>query len=523
MFDRVDNDTAPAVHARSAATPGVVAQQPGTRRTSRLGLRSLTAAALVAMVLAACGGGGDGGVGTNGTGITMGTVNGFGSVIVDGVRFDDSKALVQVETSAAGDSYLPAEVKLGQRTRIEYSGTADDTVSSKGVASRVEVDPSIIGIVTGKGLTTTRFTVLGQTVDVNATVGPVPVTVFEGYLNGFDDIVPGDWVEVHALRSGSGASATFQATRVEKLKAASTFVRVSGIVGTDLQTGSTKTFRIGGLTVGYGAATVLPAAASLASGAAVVVFAPVVGDPNAVTLAASKVRVHATTTVSTSDDIYVGGLVSGFVAGSRMVVDGVDVNLASAPVVSGTVVDGVYVRVKGRYTATGEFRATTVQVRNGGDDSGSSELRGTVFDFVAPVGSTPGSFTVRDTLVQQPVTVLPTSCSGVTFGNGVFVEVKGVATTTGVMATSIECEDSNSVPGSIVEIHGTVNALPTSTSGSGTFTLNSGGTAPQLVAFSSTTFLRDITLRDLTVGRSIEVEGALSGGVLNATKIKLDD
>lgn len=509
MFDRVDNDAAPPVHVPRA-------------RGSAVGW--FGAAVMAALTLVACGGGGgDGGVGTNGTGITMGTVNGFGSVIVDGVRFDDRQAVVRVETSSADDSYVPAELKLGQRTRVEYSGSADDTVSSKGVASRVEVDPSIIGVVTDKGLTATRFTVLGQTVDVNATVGSVPVTVFEGYPNGFADIKSGDWVEVHALKSGSGAFTTFQATRVEKLKLANTFVRVSAIVGTDLQTGSTKAFRIGGLTVDYGAASVLPAASGLAPGVAVVVFAPVVSDAATVTLAASKVRIQAATAAGTSDDVNVGGLVSGFVAGNGMVVDGVDVSLASAPDISGTVTDGVYARVKGRYTTAGVFRATKVQVRNGNDDSGSSELRGTVFDYVAPVGTTPGSFTVRDTLVVQPVGVVPSSCSGVTFGDGVFVELKGVVTVSGITAASIECEDSATVPGAIVEIHGTVNSLPTSASGSGTFTLNSGANAPQVVAYSSTTFLRDITLSDLAVGLSIEVEGALSGGVLNATKIKLEN
>jgi hypothetical protein len=52
--------------------------------------------ALATGVLCACGGGGGtnvaegGGVGSGGTGISYGTVTGFGSVIVDGVHYGDS-------------------------------------------------------------------------------------------------------------------------------------------------------------------------------------------------------------------------------------------------------------------------------------------------------------------------------------------------------------------------------------------------------------------------------------------------
>src|SRR4051812_20326273 len=73
---------------------------PGWRATLAAALTSLTAV----VVLVACGGGGGGGGGAGDTGApttgtpsgatsyTLGTISSFGSVVVGGVRFDDSNA-----------------------------------------------------------------------------------------------------------------------------------------------------------------------------------------------------------------------------------------------------------------------------------------------------------------------------------------------------------------------------------------------------------------------------------------------
>ena len=66
---------------------------------------------LAAGVLAGCGGGGEGGVGTGGTGTyALGTITGFGSIIVNGVRFDDSAASVLDDDDATRSR---DELKLG--------------------------------------------------------------------------------------------------------------------------------------------------------------------------------------------------------------------------------------------------------------------------------------------------------------------------------------------------------------------------------------------------------------------------
>ena len=82
------------------------------RRTAHL----FAAWLAVVAVIAGCGGGA-GVIGSGGTGsplgMAVGTVNGFGSVIVDGQSFDDRGAAVVAEVAPGVDAN--AEVRLGDR------------------------------------------------------------------------------------------------------------------------------------------------------------------------------------------------------------------------------------------------------------------------------------------------------------------------------------------------------------------------------------------------------------------------
>ena len=69
--------------------------------------------------------------------MAVGTVNGFGSVIVDGVSFDNRNAPVVREIAPGQD--VVAEVKLGDRVAVQYERA--------GVASQVRVEAALEGIV----------------------------------------------------------------------------------------------------------------------------------------------------------------------------------------------------------------------------------------------------------------------------------------------------------------------------------------------------------------------------------------
>ena len=81
-------------------------------RLARIALAWLAAAVLAI----GCGGGGGGGTpSAAGSALTMGTISGFGSIIVDGVRFDDSSAEVLDDDDQPHDR---SELRLGMTVEV---------------------------------------------------------------------------------------------------------------------------------------------------------------------------------------------------------------------------------------------------------------------------------------------------------------------------------------------------------------------------------------------------------------------
>ncbi len=468
-------------------------------------------AALALSIVAACGGGGDG-VGSNGTGVSSGTVYGFGSVIVDGIRFDDSDAKVEVLEGENADSRILTEVKLGQRTLVEATGAV---VDDAGKAERIEVEPTLIGVVETGGVDGSgQFKVLGQTVQIVPASTAQPATLL------VDTPAVGDLVEVHATRSGTGTNLVYQASRIERrvAPARTDFLRLTGI--TEAATGST--FRIGATTVNYTGSTV-------GTGQLVTVFAGS-ADYNATTrtLTAQAVRVRALASTAGRDD-YEGGVI-GSVSGNVLVIDGVQVNIASAAKNPSDYapVAGDYVRVRGQFQS-GVFVATELKRRRG-DDVDTSELSGTLSGLQLTGTTTVTGFKVRDTAVS--VVTGTTDLSG-TCVDGTFVEVKSRITPTGIQATRVECKAAE-VLGAVVERKGYVKNLNRTTR---TFDVVStlGGTdlVARVTYQPATTFFRLITESDVTSWRDdilVEVEGPLAstpGAVpaafLKTQKIKLEN
>ncbi|MDH4260843.1 MAG: DUF5666 domain-containing protein [Gammaproteobacteria bacterium] len=128
--------------------------------------RTVALAAFVALTVSACGGGGDtvADGGTGGTGVSFGTVTDFGSVIVNGVRFDDSTASVRLDDNPGTGQH--GGLKKGMVVKV--SGTFNGNAST---ASSIEFRDNLEGPVCSLsavgGISTLR--VLGQVVIVDAT------------------------------------------------------------------------------------------------------------------------------------------------------------------------------------------------------------------------------------------------------------------------------------------------------------------------------------------------------------------
>ena len=200
------------------------------------------AAVAAVFALSACGGGGGGTPGaTSAPVVSTGTMT-KGSVIVNGVRFEDT--LANIHPDDTGKVFLPSDLKDGMTVKVRGE-INDDRVTGR--ALEIEVENEVRGTVTAVG--TDSFTVLGQTVFVDGG------TVFAN-VAGIGGLVAGtSAVEVHGQRDAAG---NIRATRVELLAGPGAVVdEVRGVVaGKDASPGP-GTFSIGGGTFTYDAGTVI--------------------------------------------------------------------------------------------------------------------------------------------------------------------------------------------------------------------------------------------------------------------------
>ncbi|MBL0718369.1 hypothetical protein JI742_00560 [Piscinibacter sp. Jin2] len=222
--------------------------------------RGLLAAAASALLIAACGGGGGsaGLPGSGGTGFASGPISGFGSVIVNGVRYDDRAAELRDEDgqrlSRSGSMGDP--LQLGVLVDLEGRVAADGL---SGTADRVVLRPEVIGLVDAVDAAAASLRVLGQAVKVKRT------TVFTG-LGGLADLAAGEVVAVHGLLDDTGAVV---ATRVERLApsvaAYTGDFRIRGPLDSLSGSAPTQSFRVSGLRLRTDAGTVV--SGNLANGA----------------------------------------------------------------------------------------------------------------------------------------------------------------------------------------------------------------------------------------------------------------
>lgn len=174
--------------------------------------RSLAACAmaLTMSLLSACGGG-DGagggasvaGVGSGGTGAN-GSVTGFGSIVVNGIHYDQSKALV---TDANGLNLSPAQIQLGMVVDLDGSPITQAGGRESAEALNIRVKSALLGKVDDKG--TDTLTIMGQKVSVTSK------THFGDELPGkLDSLAVGELAEVYGFHDAR--EDVFVATRIER-------------------------------------------------------------------------------------------------------------------------------------------------------------------------------------------------------------------------------------------------------------------------------------------------------------------
>ena len=163
--------------------------------------------ALAAGGLTACGGGGGGG-GTTGTSASIssvGTISGFGSIYVNGIKYETGGATYRVDDE---DEFDDSSLAVGMKVKVEGSVNDDGRT---GTANRVLYDDDVEGPIDTGSLTivdadTRTFTVLGLLISAHATR-----TVYDDGAS-FDGLAEGQILEISGYFDGN----QIVASRIEK-------------------------------------------------------------------------------------------------------------------------------------------------------------------------------------------------------------------------------------------------------------------------------------------------------------------
>jgi len=385
--------------------------------------RALSALLAAMALVVGCGGGSDSGVGTGGTGspqsFSQGPISGFGSIIVNGVHFDDSAASV-VDDDGNTLSHSQ-DLRLG--TIVDVEGGAVSNNAATATTIRVQVD--LVGpVTTAWNAASGRLGVLGQQVRV------VSTTALDGIAGGAAAIAAGSTVKVSSLYDR--ATGVYVATRIDPAPGAAHFAIRGAPSAIDT---TARTFTIGGAVFSYGnVAPPVPFAAGQLL-RAVLATAP---DGQGRRVVTSFGQAQATLPDGSQGGV--DGVVSSVADATHFVVDGVAVDATNAKVTPTGASVGVQSRVVVQGTVTGGVLvATAVHVRaahdsdddqggagahggNGGGNGDAIEIHGPILTL----DTAHQTFTMRGpTTVSYAAASFPDGGKASDLAVGVVIEVSG--------------------------------------------------------------------------------------------------
>ena len=286
-----------------------------------IGLARLTrriAFALCALtVLGSCGGVDSGGTGAPTESLASGPVSGLGSVIVNGVRFDDSTAVI---VDQDGNPLNADQLQVGMTIRIDAAAVGSANGVQTASALTIRRVSEIVGPVDSISVAGMAITVLGQSVRVTAATWFDP-----SLIGGVSVLAAGQVVEVWAQYNAR--TNEYVATRIAPHGNSTSFELRGPLTSIGPAPGN---FTVGGLTI---------SAASIAAGSLPVLN---LGDFVRVSLAITPVNgvwtasgvTPGNTPLPDRSDVRLAGRISSFTSVAQFVVNGQTVD-ASGAVFSG--------------------------------------------------------------------------------------------------------------------------------------------------------------------------------------------
>ncbi len=438
---------------------------------------------------------------------SIGAVTGFGSVIIEGVKYEDDAALVMLDIDPTQVSVGSLkDIKLGMRVAVQADGKK---------AQSFTLGTEVMGNVSSLGADS--LVIAGQT--VKASNDPASSTVFEG-VSGLSGVALGDLVEVYGQRDASGI---IIASRVErKSLSGTTLTRVKGSLAKLNK--AAKTFALAGLTVSYANTTrIVPNLDALIDGANVVVFSDVA-------LQAGVLNARGIKMLAPSSELNgllrVAGHIRGLdFAAHTFMIDGIKVDASKAVILKGSASDlanSLKVRVVGSF-ADGRIVATEVSFQKDLGDA-QVDVKGEITDFVKA-----SSFKVRGVPIDA-------SATSVSFVNGdvskllagVKVRIRGEVQGDVVKALALEflSAESSGVPSNPSRGLSSKDQVTTTvTSFSIQGSLSNIDVTKKTIRVNGNTFNLPVEIADSTMleslknGSNISVEGSVDNGQVVATKV----
>jgi hypothetical protein len=299
-------------------------------RRSSIVFNLLGAVGIVGL-LGGCGGGDETGTGgtASGSAAASGTITGFGSIIVNGKKFEANGAVFTVD----GQSGSQSDLRLGMTVTV--AGSFSDDQHS---ASTVRQKDAVEGLVQSVAADGLSLVVLGQTVLVDNT------TIIDNNIAGQNilNLVPGtDSVEVNGHIRPDGI---IQATFIEKKLAPTPEVR--GFVKN--HNDGAKTFQIGALTVNYATALIndMPNPAGNTWNGLLVEAKGTVFNAATTTLTATKVEPENEGLGNNVDEFEVEGFVTQVLGPGNFFIGNTHVQTTSATEFRGGTIDEIVVGAK---------------------------------------------------------------------------------------------------------------------------------------------------------------------------------
>lgn len=321
------------------------------RPSPRLGFAALAAAAAA---LAACGGGGGDGTSsiptpTSTPVVAIGTITGFGSVVVNGVHYDDSTARITVDEQSATHD----DLKVGMVVEIDGESHSDGS----GEAQTIDFTPCVLGPIAALNLVQNTMTVMGQTVVVE------PGTVFGGVaVQDMSAFAIGDLVQASCFPDL--ANDRMLATRVDMMgdyTEGVSGVAVEGIVA-DLNT-TEGTCTVGGQPVNFSTS----GSGNRPSGFANGMYVQVKGKGMAGgVMSGERIRERARIRAQQGDSMDVEGVISGFNSVGNFTVGEQTVDASKAVFDKGSSTDlhnGARVEIDGKVNG-GVLEASAIEIKH---------------------------------------------------------------------------------------------------------------------------------------------------------------